>query len=123
MANEKNLIPNTERTPSERRKIAQKAGKASGEARRKRKTLKDNMELLLNLPVSDVKSYNAVAKMYVDVEDIDNSMLLTLGLFKKAAAGDVAAYKEIRDLIGEEATQNNEAVIIIDDIENGNKAD
>lgn len=40
MANDKNLVPNSQRTPSERRENASKAGKASGEARRANKTLK-----------------------------------------------------------------------------------
>lgn len=38
--NEKNLIPNERRTPNERRMNASKAGKASGEARRRRADLR-----------------------------------------------------------------------------------
>lgn len=38
--NEQNLIPNSARTPSERREIAKKAGVASGAARRKRKAVR-----------------------------------------------------------------------------------
>ena len=40
MANEQNLIKNSERTPSERRESAKKAGVASGKARRKKANLK-----------------------------------------------------------------------------------
>ena len=40
MANEQNLIQNSERTPSERRELARKAGKASGEARRLKAKMK-----------------------------------------------------------------------------------
>ena len=99
--NEKNLIPNDKRTPKERRRNAQKAGKASGEARRQRKTLKENMNLLLGLDVTGTKDFNKLTAMGIPVEEIDNSMLLTAALFRKAVSGDVAAYKEIRDLIGE----------------------
>lgn len=39
--NEKNLIPNEERTPRERRENARKAGIASGKARREKKTIQN----------------------------------------------------------------------------------
>lgn len=107
MPNEKNLVPNERRTPSERRKNAQKAGKASGEARRQRKTLKENMNLLLNLDVASTKDFNKLTAMGLNVEDIDNSMLLTAALFKRAVAGDVAAYREIRSLLGEGEENEN----------------
>ena len=41
MANEKNLIPNSERTPSELREITKKGGIKSGEVRRQKKTLSE----------------------------------------------------------------------------------
>ena len=40
MANEKNLIKNSERTPSELREITTKGGIASGKARRKKAEFK-----------------------------------------------------------------------------------
>lgn len=40
MGNEKNLIPNSERTPEERREIARKGGKASGVSRSFRSAVK-----------------------------------------------------------------------------------
>lgn len=99
--NEKNLVPNEKRTPKERRRNAQKAGKASGEARRRRKSLKENMNILLELPVAIPDDYNILAEMGIDPKDTDNAMLLTAALFRQAKKGDVAAYKEIRNLIGE----------------------
>ena len=42
-----NLIPSSMRTPEERRKIAVKAGKASGESRRKRRTAKEIARTIL----------------------------------------------------------------------------
>ena len=99
VANEKNLKP--VRTKSEARKRGKAGGKASGQARRQRKTLKENMNLLLGLDVTGTKDFNKLTAMGIPVEEIDNSMLLTAALFRKAVSGDVAAYKEIRDLIGE----------------------
>lgn len=99
--NEENLIPFSQRSESEARENGQKGGKASGEARRKKKALKDCMKLLLSLPVTDNDSFDALAMMGVPNEDADNRMLMTLGLFRAAAAGNVQAYREARELIGE----------------------
>lgn len=49
MMNESNLKSNSERTPEERKKLASKAGKASGEARRARKTFKELFEIALSV--------------------------------------------------------------------------
>lgn len=98
----KNLIPFDKRTEAEQRKIATDGGKASGEARRKRKSLKDSMNTLLDLPVTNAKDFNKVAKMGIDIEDIDNSQLIVLALFNRAKSGDVMAIKELRNLIGED---------------------
>lgn len=53
MANEQNLVPNSARTPSERRRNARKAGIASGKARRRKKTLRELMELYGAMPDPD----------------------------------------------------------------------
>ena len=47
MANNQNLVSLATRTTSEKREIAIKGGKASGEARRKRKTFKEQMLFML----------------------------------------------------------------------------
>lgn len=46
--NPENLIPNSERTPSQRKSNASKAGKASAKARRERKTIAEALRLVLN---------------------------------------------------------------------------
>ena len=48
MANEQNLVSLADRTTSERRAIAKKAGIASGEARRRSKSFKEAAEYVLN---------------------------------------------------------------------------
>ena len=50
MANPENLIPNENRTPSERRENARKAGIASGVARRAKKTFRELIEEYGGLP-------------------------------------------------------------------------
>ena len=109
MANEKNLIPYSERSENEARENGRKGGIACGESRRKRKLLKDSMNALLELPVSSTKEYNALIKMGIDIEDIDNSQLIVLALFNRAKSGDVAAIKELRNLIGEDSAEDKSA--------------
>lgn len=106
MANENNLIPI--RTESEAREKGSKGGRKSGETRRKKKLLKDCMLDLLELPVANTKQWNRLSKMGIDIEDIDNRTLLTVSLFMKAVeTGDVSAFKEIRNLIGEDGNKND----------------
>lgn len=117
MANEKNLKP--VRTKREARERGKKGGQKSGEVRREKRLLKDCMNDLLDLPVNDTKKWNKLSRMGIDAENIDNRALLTASLFMKAVeCGDVAAFKEIRDLIGEkgDSVDSNAAVRIIDDI-------
>lgn len=101
MANEENLIPNEERTPSERRENARKAGIASGKARRRKRSMKEAADLFLSLPVSDKRKFNKAVRRYVDVEDIDNQMLMIMGLVDAATDGDAGAAKIVIDLLGE----------------------
>ena len=101
VANEENLIPNEERTPSERRENARKAGIASGKARRRKRSMKEAADLFLSLPVSDKRKFNKAARRYVDVEDIDNQMLMIMGLVDAATDGDARAARVVIDMIGE----------------------
>lgn len=110
MPNEKNLIPNEQRTPEERRQNAQKAGIASGVSRRRKRSLKEAADLYLSLPVSDRRVWNKIARRGVDPEDIDNQMAMIIGLTMAATAGDAKAAKVIVDLLGEDAHSEEAAV-------------
>lgn len=99
MANEQNLVPNSARTPSERRENASKAGVASGKARRRKKSMKQKMQLLLSLPAADNDQAELTA-MGVDPEDMDNEMVLVKALFLAAAEGNTRAFDRIQDVLG-----------------------
>ena len=99
MANEKNLVPFDERTESEQRKIASAGGKASGKARRRKKSMKQKMQLLLSLPAAD-NDQAELSAIGVDPEDMDNEMVLVKALFLAAAEGDTKAFDRIQDVLG-----------------------
>lgn len=102
MSNEKNLIPMSERSKSEAREIGSKGGKASGAARRAKRTMREYADLLLALPVSDRRKWNKLARAGIPPEGCDNKMLVVFALMQQAQAGDVPAVKELRNLIGED---------------------
>lgn len=115
MANDENLIPFGDRSESEHRAIAQAGGIASGEARRKRKAMREQAELLLSMPFQDIKVNTAdggvksLLKEFEKVsglkaDKIDNQMAVVISLWKTALQGgqnSVQAFNSIRDLIGE----------------------
>lgn len=94
MANEKNLIPNNERTPSERRENAQKAGIASGKSRRKKRDTAGLVNLMLNskLKGDDIKRLKEVSAE-VDEDDMTVNALMVAGQIKSAMAGNVKAFE------------------------------
>lgn len=99
MANEKNLVPQAERSPSEAREMGRKGGIASGAARRRKKSMKQKMQLLLSLPPAD-NDQTELAAMGIDPEDMDNEMVLVKALFLAAAEGDTRAFDRIQDVLG-----------------------
>ena len=101
--NESNLIPFTsEQSREEAEKNGRKGGKKSGEVRRRKRNLKAAMKSVLALPVNDIDRWNAISALGVDPVDIDNQTAIVCALMSKALAGDVAAFKEIRSLLGED---------------------
>lgn len=115
LANEKNLKPQAHKLTVEEQS---RGGKKSVEARRKKKLLKECMEKLLQLPVSDKKIYKKLENMGIPSEDIDNQYRITVALFLKAASGDVAAYREIRDVMGEKDDELDKVDEILNEVDN-----
>ena len=109
MPNEKNLIPNSERTPEERRQIAASGGRASGVSRRRKKSLKVTMRAILDLPVVTREDFAMLSELGVDQEDYNNQTVMLAGLFRSAANGNVKAVREIRSILQEQTETPLEA--------------
>ena len=112
MPNERNLIP--VRSTEEARERGRNGGRASGEARRRKKSLREAAELYLSLPVSDKRAWNKLAKDGVDPEDVDNQMAIIAGLSIKAAKGDAKAAKVLFELVGDQSGEDDEVKVVID---------
>lgn len=102
MANEENLIPVTELTESEARELSRRGGIASGVARRKKKTMRDTINLALGLrsELTDAEIERYMRFGFAD-EDIDNQAKIIMGIMKLAAEGDIRAAEFIRDTAGQ----------------------
>ena len=100
--NEQNLIPSNKRTESERRAMAKKAGKASGEARRARKQFQE-----------------AVLAALEAVTDDGHSVLenIVAAQISKALKGDTRAFEVMRDTSGEKPAEKVEAKVTNDNKE------
>lgn len=99
-----NLIPVSKRTKDEAREISSKGGKKSGEARRQKRDMKQKLKLLLSLPATGNEDKEQLKLLGIDIDDADNEMLLLKSMFLEAASGNVQAFKEIRSLMGMDAT-------------------
>ena len=96
MANEKNLIPNSQRTPEELRAMTRKGGINSGKARRKKANLKKAFEAILEADVKSDKVKRQLEKMGFEAT---NEMALAMVMMQKAMKGDVRAFEQISKLI------------------------
>lgn len=101
MANEQNLKPFDQLTESEQRAIRSKGGKASGEARRARKTLREELLALLS---QDIKTKNG--------ESMNTQVAMSSSLIKEALKGNTKAFELVRDTIGEKPVDKVENVNI-----------
>ena len=85
----KDLISLAERTTEEQQKIACKGGKASGEARRRKRDLREHMRALLD----------------GDRDGMTGAEALSLAMFEKALAGDVRAFEVVLASAGQTPRQ------------------
>ena len=90
MANEKNLIPNSERTPSELREITKKGGIKSGEVRRQKKTLSELAKMIAENP-APTAAKKKLTKMGISDEDANNNACIVAAVYNKAIKGNMQA--------------------------------
>lgn len=109
--NDENLIPTTKRTKKEVREMTTKGGKRSGEVRRQRKTQREQLQLLLSLPLKNPKAKEQIKNLGIEDTEINNQMAMNVAMFNlilKGGKGAVQAYNSINDLIGENAKKELE---------------
>ena len=87
--------------------ISMKGVQARIEKSKARKAMKEQLEFLLSLDVKSKKAQLILKEMGIDQEeDMNNQMLLMVSLFKKGLSGDVAAIKQITDMVNGNVEEN-----------------
>ena len=98
MANEENLIPNSERTPSELREITKKGGIKSGEVRRQKKTLSELAKMIAENP-APTAAKKKLTKMGISDEDANNNACIVAAVYDKAIKGNMQAVDKWEQLV------------------------
>lgn len=94
------LNPNLEgkgfesRTTEEQQEIARQGGKASGEARRRKRDLRQALEILLEKEYKNGKG-----------ETITGTEAITAKLFEQAMKGNIKAFETLRDTVGQKPVE------------------
>ena len=96
--NDENLIPNSERSPSELKAMTTKGGIASGKARRKKAEFRKLFMQYANMRPTDKEAKQLVA-MGFDVEELTNMTSFIVGMFKNGAKGNSKAMEIGVDLM------------------------
>lgn len=104
-------------TPEQRRENGRKGGIASGEAKRKKKAMRERLEILLELPLKAgkgvdlevIKNFAALKGKNITVQDA-----MMIAQIQKALKGDTNAAAFVRDTAGENPSVKVEADVDMD---------
>lgn len=115
--NVENLLKPDDLTPEQRRENARKAGKASAEAKKRRKAMRESLEVLLNLGMSEgeitdpetVKCWNELQGKNITVQDA-----VLVKQIMKAVKGDTKAAEFVRDTSGNRPANEQRMDVAVD---------
>ena len=98
-------------TPEQRAEYGRKGAEKANETKRKRKEMRETLDILLNMPLKKGKVYSAEEiKSFADLKGknitIDQAMMVCL--VQKALKGDLNAIGMVRDTVGEKPTEKME---------------
>ena len=104
-------------TPEQRSEYGRKGGIASGEAKRKKKAMRERLEILLSLPLKagknadleSIKNFAALKGKNITVQDA-----MMIAQIQKALKGDTTAAAFVRDTAGENPSTKVEAELDMD---------
>lgn len=107
----------SEMTPEERQEAGRKGGIASGEAKRKKKAMRERLEIILAMPLKSgksadieaIKNFAALKGKNITVQDA-----MMIAQIQKALKGDTNAAAFVRDTAGENPSTRIEADVDMD---------
>ena len=98
-------------TPEQRAEYGRKGAEKANETKRKRKEMRETLDILLNMPLKKGKVYSAEEiKSFADLngKNITIDQALMVKLIQKALKGDLNAIAMVRDTVGEKPTDKME---------------
>ena len=103
--NEQNLIIPTS---SQAREYGSKGGKASAASKKRKKSMKQVMDMLLQMPADTQADYEMLVSLGLDLSElnpdtVNNMLIVNAALLRLAKTGDVQAIKELRSIIEDDA--------------------
>jgi hypothetical protein len=122
VANEQNLIPNSERTPEQLREQTRKGGIRSGEVRREKASFKNAIKWLIesDIKINKGNLYESFKKSGIDISKLNTTQLATLGLWSGAVQGNATNYKTLMEANEEIQTETETPAININIVDNSN---
>lgn len=97
------------RTKEEAKERGRNGGIASGEARRKKRSMKQAAKILLDMPVALTSVSDQMQEMFgIGEEDLTNQMAVMVAALKEALNGNMRAAEFLRDTAGENYNSNRE---------------
>ena len=115
MANNGNLKPVL--TKEEAKERGRAGGLASVKARRKKRDMRKQLELLMSLDQESSKSHKDLVKLGIPESSINNQMVVLVAMLKKASKGNVKAAEFIRDTLGYNPKQQPTADATVNKVE------
>lgn len=96
-------------TPEQRRENGRKGGIASGEAKRKKKAMRETLDVLLSMRMkngkfADIESITSFAALKGKNISVQEAMIISM--LQRAMKGDVKAAEWIRDTAGQKPVDN-----------------
>lgn len=113
--NRDNLIPVTERSEEEVKKMQRKGGINSGKTRRAQKSLKEMANYILSCPLN-VQGLDRLKKLGCEVDEKNPTMLtaMIMGQVQSAINGNTKSAEFITNLIDSKAEEHTNAQAFID---------
>ena len=113
---ERNMAKNefSKMTPEERSYWGKIGAQKSKETKRKRKEMRETLDVLLKMPMKKGKVYSAEdIKCFADLKgkNITIDQAMSVCLIQKALKGDLSAIAMVRDTIGEKPAEKVEATV------------
>lgn len=100
MSNEKNLVPFQDFSADKQREIRSMGGKASGEAKRRKKAIRETVQAVAAMGVPD-KALKALRQAGISEDDATYQTAIVLKMFHEAMNGNVAAFNAVVNASGE----------------------